>query len=304
MYLFEVLTPLFENFKLAQAEFAQDSGDATEVAQTIKDYRELLPKLKGAEKDINEWRKQGWDKFKEFVKFSKETSNITKSQVKKKNDTGKSITLFEKPPYLVVIPLDHDSSCYHGKNTSWCTTKPNQSHFGDYFYKSEVTLIYVLNTETGDKNAIEYTAKYNDTELFDIKNNSISAEQFKQNTTFDPVQLIELAKKKMPEIEAGREESRPNDIATLLAIAIRTKTRNPRLEKLLIAKNAAEASVDYAKNVINGEWEEAEPYIMKDPASAFKYVRTVLYSRWRAAENYIKKDDNMWAMYTSFVNSL
>ena len=42
----------------------------------------------------------------------------------------------ENDDWLVVIPLDKDASCFHGKNSDWCTTKINQGNFEDYFYEN------------------------------------------------------------------------------------------------------------------------------------------------------------------------
>ena len=50
-----------------------------------------------------------------------------------------------------------------------------------------------------------------------------------------------------------------------------------------------------------GEWTEAEPYIMKDPSSAFLYVMYVMERRWPEAEPYIMKDPYSAYMYARYV---
>lgn len=271
MRLFEIYQSLFEDFKLAQKEFAQASTEQ-KAKEYIQTFRELLPKIKGQERDINFWRKQGWNKFKQFVDLQKVVPS--RNQVKKRRDVGKSITLLEKPPYLVVIPLDHEASCYHGKNTDWCTTKPNQGHFSEFFYNEENTFIYVLNTETGDKNAIGYIPGDPDSiELRGFEDNDITPAQFKYNTTFDPDQLIELANKKQKNINAGRNKSRKTDLWNLLNVATEKGRPNKRLEKLMLAKKDAVALMAYAVHVFREPWPEAEPIIKKDPVAAREYKR-------------------------------
>jgi len=46
----------------------------------------------------------------------------------------------------------------------------------------------------------------------------------------------------------------------------------------------------YALNALQCRWPEAEPYIMADPESAYTYARFVLQRRWPEAEPYIIKD--------------
>ena len=137
MRLYELLK---EGYKDAQAEFASVSDPST-AAQIIAAYKQLVTKnqVKGNERNIDWWRKQGWDKFNEFVLAK--AAEPTKSDVKRKRLVGKSSTIREDKKWLIVIPLDKDASCFHGKDTDWCTTKQFQSHFERYFYEDNVVLI-------------------------------------------------------------------------------------------------------------------------------------------------------------------
>ena len=53
-----------------------------------------------------------------------------------------------------------------------------------------------------------------------------------------------------------------------------------------------------------GEWTEAEPYIMKDPSSAFLYARWVIGDRWTEAEPYIMKNPFSAYNYKEFIRAL
>ncbi len=46
----------------------------------------------------------------------------------------------------------------------------------------------------------------------------------------------------------------------------------------------SEFAAYYAKYIIKGRWPEAEPYIMRDPVAAFYYARDVITGRWPEAE--------------------
>jgi hypothetical protein len=48
----------------------------------------------------------------------------------------------------------------------------------------------------------------------------------------------------------------------------------------------------------NGRWPEAEPYIMKDPGSSYNYAKDVIKGRWREAEPAIMKYSWYWNDYT------
>jgi hypothetical protein len=49
----------------------------------------------------------------------------------------------------------------------------------------------------------------------------------------------------------------------------------------------------YINKVLKSRWPEAEPYIMKEPALAFRYALNIIKGRWPEAEPYIMKDDFM-----------
>jgi hypothetical protein len=126
-----------EGYKEATAEFTTASNDKAEVDKVIAQYRELVNRnqVKGDEKNIDWWRKQGWDKFKEFVSSKSQEKSIT--QVKRSKDEGDSHTIAENATWLIVVPLDKDASCFHGKYTDWCTSKPFQPILNNIFIKTK-----------------------------------------------------------------------------------------------------------------------------------------------------------------------
>lgn len=185
-----------EGYKEATADFSQ-AADPGEVTKVIDQYKTLVQKnqVSGNERNIDWWRKQGWDKFRKFVEVKIEQP--TASAIKRKRVTGKQITLEDSKDWLIVIPLDKASSCFHGKHqgniAAWCTTKENQNHFEKYFYDNNVVLVYCLNKTNGGMWAMAVHKDLDKVELFDASDSPLTADQFKNQTGIDPARLKNLA---------------------------------------------------------------------------------------------------------------
>ena len=188
MRLYEVKSWIIEGYKEATSEFTKVDPNAAEV---IKQYRDLVNRnqVQGDERNIDYWRKQGYEKFKEFV--SKKSQMKSTTQLKRSKSVGESITLHEDENWLIVIPLDKDASCFHGKDTDWCTTKPFQSYFEEYFYDDNVTLVYFIRKSDMNKWAIAIH-KYR-TEYFDKNDSSIQQSKFDKQTRLNSTSFIDLA---------------------------------------------------------------------------------------------------------------
>jgi len=182
---------LAEGYPDTVAAFSQ-AADPVTVKKTVDAYRDLVTKnqVSGTERNIDWWRQQGWPAFKDFV--DEKSTQATKTQVKRKAAAGKSIVLKDTPEWLVVIPLDHDASCFHGRGSDWCTARPTAHYFDSYFLDQDIVLIYCINKTTGNKYAIASHRDHDETELFNMKDETISAAEFQQATGFDPESLIKL----------------------------------------------------------------------------------------------------------------
>lgn len=182
---------IFEDFKTASSKWKSTGVDNNVVDLTIQQYRQLLPRLSGNEKNIDWWANNRT--FTEFYTFVREMSAIPSGKQMKKAKTGDSHTLYENNEWLIVIPLDKDASCFHGRGTDWCTTKPFQSYYESYFYSREVILIYCLHKNTGDKWAIAAHKKIDHAEYFDRNDRPLSEDGFRSQTGLNPDDLITLA---------------------------------------------------------------------------------------------------------------
>lgn len=228
----EIYKLLQEGYKEAEKEFSEKSSNE-EVKEVIQQYKELINKnqVKGQERNIDYWRKQGWEKFKEFTK--QKSIQPTMTQIKRKKQVGKSITLEENDKWLVVIPLDKDASCFHGKDTDWCTTKPFETHFEQYFYNSNVTLIYFIRKSDLEKWAIAYELKetsfgkkYAEAEYFDKQDRKIDEYHFEEETGLNPRIYIEksFGEKNIEIISKARTDMK--DAEEELSLSIKKLTPN------------------------------------------------------------------------------
>ena len=298
-----------EGFKEAQTEFAEASSDQ-EAQERISQFRDLVSRnqVQGNERNIDYWRKQGWEKFSQFV--SAKSEEQSKTQQKRSKSVGESVTLHEDPNWLVVIPTDKAASCYHGKYTDWCTTKPFQPYYERYVYKQNIVLVYFLQIDTGNKWAIACHTNTDAIELFDKQDKAITKQQFHQQTGFNPdeyrikalehpeakqkiaaskqkyTEAIQFLQSKMPFTETSAEVEKAimftKEPDAALSYCREVKGRWPEWEKIIVRD--PEAAHYYATVVIGGRWPEAEPHIMKEPYYAVKYAAGVVRGRWPEAE--------------------
>lgn len=176
---------IVEGYREVTQKFSQ-TADPNEVKKIIDAYRDLVNRnqVQGNERNIDWWGKQGWGNFVKFVQAKSQQSSQT--QIKKRSNVGNSYTIEETDQWLVVVPLDKDASCFHGKDSDWCTTKPTRGYFEKYFRDQYVTLIYFLQKQTGAKWAMAvYQDGDGNVEYFDKNDNSLTKEEFDAQTGLD-----------------------------------------------------------------------------------------------------------------------
>lgn len=270
---------IFEGPAEAKAEFSKVADPAL-VQQTILKFRELVKQNKVPavnplastdpdqrsslsapvdERNIDYWRTQGWDKF--LSRVTELSTTATKTQVKRKKAAGKSITLQSDSRWLILIPLDKDSSCFHGKDTKWCTTKPLQTYFEDYFYNDLITLIYAISQIDNEHYAIAVHPKgYR--QFFNKDDTKITDADFKSQTGLNPDQLIALASNpsNAAQLAAARKvyETSMDAIPQLLAAS---PLNHVELTKLISLTKSGDFSVQYIKKYSQ---EAGRPVIVPD----------------------------------------
>lgn len=294
---------LHEGYKEAQDEFAE-VGNPTEVTQAIAAYKDLVNRnqFTGNERNIDWWRKQGWEAFSNVV--SVKSQQRTKTQEKRSKSAGTSIFVTETPEWLVVVPLDKDASCYHGKTTDWCTTKPYARHFEDYFHTNDITLVYFLQLQTGDRWALAiYSGEDEESDTLPIecftKNDTpISTTVFERQTGFKPTTIrqqvladpiasqVQQSRGKFAQVNQDVQAAMPfggnrdlsieaklwevKNVRLMINYCTATKFRWDKLEKLLLSGvrsvtqgDITESAINYAVYVIGGKWLELEKVLVQ-----------------------------------------
>ena len=237
MRIYEIIK---EGYKEAQSEFSAVI-DPAKALELINQYKVLCQRnqVVGQERNIDYWRKQGVDAFARFVQQKLLTPS--KTEIKRSKIPGKHIDLVDNAQWQIVIPLDKESSCFHGKGSDWCTTKPNASNFEQYFYDKSVTLIYLLQKQTGKMWAIACYTEPDELEMFDQQDNLLSAKEFKRQTGINPEELRDLALSDThaTPIHGRRAAYRESCIRAKQLIADMGNEPNPEIEKeLIFNKNA------------------------------------------------------------------
>jgi len=247
---------LNEGYKEVQQKFSQEA-DPTEVASAFDVFKKLVSanRIKGNERNIDWWGKQGWPAFIEYVTAIDERPSEAEQKARK--GKGESHVLEETAEWFIVVPLDKDASCFHGKKSDWCTTKPTQGHFESYFRDYDVTLIYFFRQSDGAMWAMAvYPNKK--AEYFDQQDDSLDDEEFEKQTGLDPNKYTELVGGKT---DVGQKATINRDIMktdfnTLTGyIKKLEQMSNPRrsakIETLLLKVKDSRLIKDYLRTLYN-----------------------------------------------------
>jgi len=109
----------------------------------------VIPKLEFFERNKDKYSKKdfkqyvGWNFDSEFLdltdKLMSEFSKKKEREIAKKD----SVKIYEDETLLVVKPLTHQSSCYYGAGTKWCTTMAGTPAYFER-YSNEGNLYYII----------------------------------------------------------------------------------------------------------------------------------------------------------------
>jgi hypothetical protein len=85
--------------------------------------------------DLNEYQN-----ISELIDAIKDYQNKSRREIRKVEGGN---VVYEDPRFFVVNPLTHDSSCYYGKGTKWCTAADTDYQFNQY--NKDGKLFYILD---------------------------------------------------------------------------------------------------------------------------------------------------------------
>lgn len=226
---------LNEDFKTAARKYIEFGAKPDDVSKTIEEFKQIRQRVQPPENNIDWWAKNRT--FAQLQEYIRNFEGIpTKSQVGKK--TGRSINIIENSEWLITVPLDKDASCFHGKTTDWCTTKPFQSHYEEYFYDNSITLIYCIQKNTGEKWAIaSHKHNLDDSEYFDKNDKPLNRSEFENQTKLSVDMILGKAfgNNIQSEVTNSREQylKAIKRIRELIDEVRKSQQRNAELEKLL-----------------------------------------------------------------------
>jgi len=285
---------LVEGYKEVTQKFAQEA-EAEQVKKAIDQYRDLVNRnqVQGDERNIDWWGKQGWERFRTFVNAKSQQQSIT--QQKKRKNTGRSHTLAENDRWLIVVPLDKDASCFHGKGTDWCTTKPDHDYFHVYFLNSSATLIYFLQKQTGAKWAASVHPDGEET-YFDKNDNSIRKKDFSKQTgiPLDTVtKYVDMVSNKSTDVAKKANKARSNiqkQVDKMFQLLDRF-TKGPsgvkdlELENYIVKYGGLEQKALSAKEIYF-------THLLKKPVELDTRMQKVFRSMWTNPDEMVPPPDN------------
>ena len=261
MRLYDIYGHLYEDaYDDAKVSFAKKfpDVDAHEIEkytdlykskhQSILKKKELPPEAK----NINGWAgkkcKKSWDEFKQFID-SIEVENSNRST--QKADTGNEgdfIDVWEDNNWRVLMPLDHTAAIHFGKYTTWCTTKPGQSHFAAYVFKERKNLLFCLNKkDPKDKFAIVFDNRGYVSEVRDPMQTDNAQSLYDKSGLPRIDDLVEMAvgNGKSDYIDTKRAENTEKDLLTKVEICIRNNKRDDVIERRIQAEQNALLAIMY-----------------------------------------------------------
>jgi hypothetical protein len=118
--------------------------------------------------DLNEYKNVG-----QLIEAIKDYEGKSRRDVKKVEGGN---VVYEDPRFFVVNPLTHQSSCYYGKGTKWCTAADTDYQFNQYNQDGKLFYILDKTKQTNDPYyKIAILQKFNgDSTVYDAKDETIT----------------------------------------------------------------------------------------------------------------------------------
>jgi hypothetical protein len=271
---------LNESFPLAKQEWEKEANPA-DVDKYITKFKQLVAKniVKNQDRDINIWRKHGWEAFKAYVDDRSEFK--TRREYKKPINSGDAIEVLKHGEWTVWLPLDIYSNVRLTDGKVWCTGNFNSGEF-DYVFK-EGFILYVLSPTNPGGWAVVYSDRIKAFCYYDSSDNaSDEPDDFIEDTGIKPAMLKKALKPHAKAIEAARDEHFSTGIVSQMNAlgyidSDKLMPRNDKLENLILSKRDRPYALMYAKAVGSENWPEGKALVL----DALKH-------EYRAAKDYVE----------------
>lgn len=162
--------------------------------------------------------------------------------------------VFENNRFLIVNPLTHQTSCYYGKGTKWCTAASSDQKFNEY--NSDGKLFYILDKAlpTSDVNyKVALLQKFDgDSSFWNAKDDKMPEKWFAQHNP---------QSKEIMEAVNGYLESQFKEQLEIFRDKERAKLERERQEKLRIRRIIEQRRDEADERRAEGEWDLTNPNI-------------------------------------------
>ena len=205
------------------------------LVQYLREFEKISSNLPST--DINSYKN-----ITELYNALHEYANRTRRNFKKVEGGN---VVYEDDRFFIVNPLTHDSSCYYGKGTKWCTAADSDHQFNQY--NQDGKLFYILDKTLPTNDPLYKVAllkKFNgDTTFYDAQDETIKKDK-----------LIPQSDKLLGAIDNYLEEEygeqlkiwRDKDLA---------KKEKERLEKIRQQRVLDQRTEDANERRLDNEWE-------------------------------------------------
>ena len=199
-----------------------------------------------------------------------------------------------------------EAAIKHGRKTTWCISYDDSGK--DNVDEGEGNRFDLYSLSEDEPSIYFVISKINDEKFAILKSKYGSYAEIKDKNNDDVTIQYILSKYNLPESifkpDPITDQERFNLLiqnpynAYIYAHDV-LQRRWPEAEPYIMKEPWS--AYGYAKDLMEGKrWPEAEPYIMKDPGSAYFYATDIIKDRWPEAEPYIMKDPGVWRRYTDF----
>ena len=190
--------------------------------------------------DLNEYKNIG-----QLVDAIKDYESKTRRDVKKVEGGN---VVYEDPRFFIVNPLTHQSSCYYGKGTKWCTAADTDHQFTQYNQDGKLFYILDKTKPTNDPYyKIAILQKFNgDNTVYDAKDETIK--NFSELVGEENYKKITTSINDYLELEFGEQLKIWRDKEA-------AKKERERLEKLRVQRILNQREEEAQERRLNNEWE-------------------------------------------------
>jgi hypothetical protein len=211
-------------------------------------FQDLVLKLREFEKISSNLPKTDINSYKNLTELYQALNDYANRPRRDTKKVEGGNVVYEDDRFFIVNPLTHQSSCYYGKGTKWCTAADSDHQFNNY--NQDGKLFYILDKTLPTDNPLYKVAllkKFDgDMTFYDAKDETIKGGKWiAPGEKFDTI-VAAIDKYLDSEYSEQLKIYRDKELA---------KKEKERLEKLRIQRELQIKRQDAQERRLNNEWE-------------------------------------------------